>query len=557
MVDLATNIVKILKSVGVDTVFTVSAESLFPILRALVREGIRVVNAKFEPSACFMAVVYSRILSRPGVVMVTSGPGALGVALPTGLALVEGDPIVIIATVSMSDRGTAVHQFPSSDAQMLSFKPITKASFRISRDGDAGKILADAFSVALSGKPGPVYIEIPDHLLGEEAGEAIYYPVTVSRPEASGSDAADAADLLAEAEYPVIIAGRGAYLAGARDLLLRVAELLSAPIATTVMAKGLVPHDHVLYAGVAGGRAGNIAAYEAIRRADVVLAIGNRFSEIGSGRYSIEIRGRLIHVNIDPHDLGKAYKPHIAILSDAKDFLEKLLMELLKRRIKPKKGVAEDLKRLWQAESEELSKYYADTRGPLKPWEVIRAVRGVLKKNNTIFVADVGAHRIETYIMPVYEGERYITSTSYASMGLAVPGSVASSLAYPDKTVVAMVGDGGFLMTGLEVATAVQYNARPKILVFNDSSYRVLGIYEKVRYKSVTEALVKLPNIDYALLARSLGAEGIRISKREELESSLENALATDKAVVIDVIIDPFSVPIPLQRLYGLNLLTP
>jgi len=159
--------------------------------------------------------------------------------------------------------------------------------------------------------------------------------------------------------------------------------------------------------------------------------------------------------------------------------------------------------------------------------------------------------------MPIYEGERYITSTSYASMGLAVPGSVASSLAYPDKTVIAIVGDGGFLMTGLEVATAVQYNAKPKILVFNDSSYRVLGIYEKVKYKSVTEALVKLPDIDYSLLANALGAEGIRVSKREELESSLENALAIDKAVVIDVIIDPFSVPIPLQRLYGLNLLAP
>jgi acetolactate synthase-1/2/3 large subunit len=544
-----------LKSVGIDTVFTVPAESLLPLLRALIREGIKVVNAKFEPSAGFMAVAYSRVTLKPGVVIVTSGPGALGVSLPTGLAFIEGDPIIIITTIAMSDRGTAAHQFPSDNAQLLSFKPITKASFRISETGKLGSLITKAFSLALSGKPGPVYIEIPDHLLRESLKEEARYSITISKPEASRSIVEAVADLLIEAEYPVIIAGRGVYLAGARDLLLKVADLLSAPIATTVMAKGLVPHNNPLYAGVAAGKAGNMVAYEVIRRADVVLAIGNRFSELGSGRYSIEINGKLIHVNIDSYDLGRAYKPYIGILSDARNFLEELLKELLKRKAKPRKDVVEDLRRLWQAESEELNAFYTDVRGLLKPWEVIRAVRNALKKNNTIFITDVGAHRFETFIMPIYEGERYITTTSYASMGLAIPGSIAASLAYPDRTVVALVGDGGFLMTGMEIATAVQYNAKPKIIVFNDSSYRSLSIYEKVRYNNITEALTRLPNINYALLASSFGAEGIRLAVRQELESSLENILTKDNIVVVDVIIDSTSVPIPLQRLYGLHRL--
>ncbi|WP_054842647.1 thiamine pyrophosphate-dependent enzyme [Vulcanisaeta distributa] len=155
--------------------------------------------------------------------------------------------------------------------------------------------------------------------------------------------------------------------------------------------------------------------------------------------------------------------------------------------------------------------------------------------------------------MPIYEGESYITSTSYVSMGgLAVPGAVAASIIYPDRDVVALVGDGGFLMSGLEVSTAVQYGAKPRIIVFNDSAYRVLGVYERVRFGGITETLVKLPNIDFALLAQSLGAEGITITRREDLKPLLADALNSDKAVVVDVHIDPpNAVPIPYQRLYG------
>ncbi|WP_054844583.1 thiamine pyrophosphate-dependent enzyme [Vulcanisaeta souniana] len=155
--------------------------------------------------------------------------------------------------------------------------------------------------------------------------------------------------------------------------------------------------------------------------------------------------------------------------------------------------------------------------------------------------------------MPVYDGESYITSTSYVSMGLAVPGAVATSIIYPDRDVVALVGDGGFLMTGLEVSTAVQYGAKPRIVVFNDSIYRVLGVYERIRFGGVTEALVRLPRIDFALLAKSLGAEGITITRREDLKPLLMDALDSDRAVVVDVHVDPSAVPIPYQRLYNLR----
>ena len=176
-------------------------------------------------------------------------------------------------------------------------------------------------------------------------------------------------------------------------------------------------------------------------------------------------------------------------------------------------------------------------------------------RKNTVFIGDVGAHRIESFLMPIYEGERYITTTSYVSMGLAVPGAVVSSIMYPDRDVVGLVGDGGFLMTGLEGSTAVQYGAKPKIVVFNDSAYRVLGVYEKVRFGGVTDELVRLPQVNFAMLAESLGAKGVVVNDRSELMSALEEALNTDKACVVDVHIDQKAIPIPYQRLYGINAL--
>jgi len=554
--NLSEYIADVLKSLGVEMIFTVSAESILPLLRSLLNKDIKIINSVFEPSAGFMALVYSRVRRKPGIIVTTSGPGALGSISPVAQALVEGDPILIISTVAFSKRGTAMHQFPDMNAQLSSFRSLTKASFRINKVNEVKEVLTKAFNIMLSGKPGPVYIEIPDHLLTESIDEKdIYVSTSVVKPEASISDVRKVAELLAEAEYPVILAGRGVYLSSAKELLINIAEMLSAPITVSIMAKGLISPEHKLYAGVAAGKAGNLVAYEIIKKADVILAVGNRFSEMGTGRYSLEINGKLIHINIDPYDLGRAFKPYLSILADAKDFLEKLRNELSKMKLRSRDYILRELSDLWENERKEINSYYSEERlkGLIKPWEVVKAVREVSRKGESIFIGDIGAHRIETFLMDIYENELYITSTSYVSMGLAVPGSVAASIACPDKDVVAMVGDGGFLMTGLEIATAVRYRSKPKVVVFNDSSYRVLSIYEKVRYKNVSEPLTKLPYIDFSLLANSLGAKGVRIVDRKELRRSLEEAFTLNEPVVIDINIDPKAVPIPFQRLYKIS----
>ncbi len=544
----------ILAKYNVDYAFTVPAEGILPILRGLLDVGIRVINARFEPSAGFMAIAYSRALLKPAIVIATAGPGILGLTSPIAQAYIEGDPLVVISISINDERGTAMHQFPRIDAQLNVAKPITKASLTIRSGDDVYQVMAKAFSIALSGKPGPVYVEVPSMLLSSEVNVGGGVGYVVERPEPKPEAVDEAADLLANAEYPVIIVGRGVYQSGACGLAVKLAEMLDAPIATTVMAKGTIPPSHRLYAGVAAGRAGNLVAYEVLRRSDVILAVGNRFSEIGTGRYSLEIRGKLIHVNVDDYDLGRAYKPYLAILSDAGAFLRALISKLSKMNIRRRDYVYRDLKELWALEERELSEYSKEASGPIKPWEVVRAVRDVLGRGRErVFIGDVGAHRIETFIMPIYEGERYITTTSYVSMGLAVPGAVAISVVKPDYESIAFVGDGGFLMTGLEVSTAVQYGAKPKVIVFNDSSYRVLGIYEKVRYGKYTDSLVKLSSVDFAALAKSLGADGFVIRDRGELRDLLMEALQSDRPTVVDVRVDPSSVPIPYQRLYGIK----
>ncbi|ABW01816.1 thiamine pyrophosphate protein central region [Caldivirga maquilingensis IC-167] len=535
-------------------VFTVAAENILGLLRSLINRGGFIINSKFEPSAGFMALVSSRLLLKPSTLIVTAGPGIFGALSPIAEAFIEGDPLIVIATSIIGGKGTRMHQI-RDDTQLNTLSNVVKASLRVSNPSNVTEVLTKAYRIATSGKPGPVYIDIPSDLMDlDTTGERKdVNPVTGETVAINNDAVKEAANLLSNAELPVLLLGRGVILSGAKDLAIKLAELLNAPITTTIMAKGLISPNHPLYAGVAAGKAGNMTAYEIIKKADVVLAIGNRFSEIGTGRYSLEIRGKLIHVNIDEYDLGRAYEPYLRIRADAKEFLLMLINVLKGMSIRRRGGVINELRELWSIENRELNSYYEKATGLIKPWEVIRAVRDVFNKGGSIFIGDVGAHRIESFLMPINENEHYVTSTSYVSMGLAVPGAVAASIIYRDRDVVALVGDGGFLMTGLEVATAVQYGVKPKIIVFNDSAYRVLRIYEKVRFSNATESLIKLPSIDFNLLAESLGAEGLRITRREELRPLLNEALNSDKATIVDVHIDPNTIPIPYQRLYGLN----
>lgn len=252
-------------------VFTVAAENILGLLRSLIdRGGGFVVNSRFEPSAGFMALVSSRLLLRPGLLVLTAGPGVFGALSPIAEAFVEGDPLIVIAPSVVGGRGgTHMHQL-RGDAQFNALNGVVKASFRLSGVGGISETLIKAYRVAVSGKPGPVYVEVPLSVLDSEIEVT---PVDISgvgieRPMADDSVVREIAKILADAELPVLLLGRGVLLSGAKELAIKVAEVLNAPpVATTIMAKGLVsPPNHPLYAGVAAGKAGNMVAYEVIKR---------------------------------------------------------------------------------------------------------------------------------------------------------------------------------------------------------------------------------------------------------------------------------------------------
>jgi acetolactate synthase-1/2/3 large subunit len=538
---------------GIESVYTVAAENIFPLLKSCLKKGIKIINAKLELGAAFMALTLSRIQGKPAVLIVTSGAGLIGSLSPIAEAMIEGDPLVVIATIPPRNAKTShMHQLVEYDDQKKIIMPITKAQHRIERPDQIPLKMARAFAEAASGKPGPVYVEIPFDMLDKTGAFNEYKKVPRTIPRLDAESVSRAAQLLVSAELPVILAGRGVYLSDAKEELIALAELIRAPLATTIMSKGLVPFHHPLHVGVAAGRAGNSTAQAILDRSDLVLAVGNRFSELGTGRYSLKFAGRLVHVNIDPKDIGRTFKPDLGIVSDAKEFLMALLSELGHRECRRRKGIESLIANSWRRERKELgNSKEARSRRMIESYDVVDAIRE-LADDDALIIGDVGAHRIETFLMPVPVPGSYITTTSYISMGMAVPGAVAAAINCPERQVFGIVGDGGFLMTGLEVATAVSCHARPIIVVFNDSSYRVLRIYEGVKYHTVTKPLYELPRTDFAALATALGAKGLKINKKRDLLPVLKEATHFKEGpVVVDIAINPHGIPLPFQRLYG------
>ncbi len=546
-------IVESLNREDVEYYFTVFAEHTLGLSISIEKAGRpKSINAAYEPGVGFMSISYSRVSGKVGVDILTGGPGVLGAVNPIAMAYVEGDPLVVIATTPPRNIAykNCLHAFPNEYDQLGVFKTITKRQFKVSSASHVPNMISKAFNTALSGRPGPVYVEMPADIFDENLDEFKYLKLPIPRTTPSDTVVSEVLKAIQNSETPVILAGRGVTISGAESELLAVAELFDVPICTTVMGKGVIPPTHPLYGGVAAGNLGDSVAEELLSNADLVLALGVRFSQMGTGRYSMKIGGSLIHVNISSDEFGRVFKPTLAIEADVREFLSKLLLVARAECVKKvSRNTGERLSRLWTSARALEAAEQVPSGELIESWEVVKLLREVLDED-TIFTCDVGAHRIETFTMPIYKPRTYVITTSYVSMGMGVPSAIGAQLARRDVRVVGLVGDGGFLMTGLEVATGVRYNLPVIIFVFNDSAYRVLRIYEKVSYGS--ELTYKLPSVNYSELAKSLGAYGIRIERRDELKEGVDKALslAKDRPVVVDVLVNPNSIPLPMRRLY-------
>ncbi|MDW8045123.1 MAG: thiamine pyrophosphate-binding protein, partial [Nitrososphaerota archaeon] len=362
---------------NVEHYFMVNAERIIGLNVSSELSGrLRSINATFEPGAGFMGLVYARVTGKVGVNMFVGGPGVLGAVSPITMAYIESDPLVVITVTPPRNIAykNAHHALFYDSDQLNVFRSITKKQFKVTCVTQLPHIISRAFYEALSNRPGPVYIEIPADVLEEDLSEFNYVKLNLSKITPLDSEVNEVLKILKGAEKPVILAGRGVTIANAESELLTLAELLDIPICTTIMGKGIVSPKHPLYGGLAAGKLGDDVANELISKADVVLAIGVRFSELGVGRYSMRISGKLIHVLVSSEEIGRVFKPDLAIVADAKEFLNKLLKLIDEEKIIIKRGSKELLNSLWIKYAEEYQERSIET-DLIDPSDIVKVLR--------------------------------------------------------------------------------------------------------------------------------------------------------------------------------------
>ncbi len=530
-----------LKAEGVKFVFGVIGSSILDFLDVIYRSPeIRYVRTQHEQAAAFMADGYARITGEPGVCTATCGPGATNMMSGIAGAFHDSSPVVtILGDIHTSHYGKGSSNFHEIDQENL-FRPITKFSKRIEQVERIGEFMRMAFRIAQSGRKGPVYLGIPrniqkEKIPGDTWPRERYRSESVVRGDAESIDRA--CELLLRAQSPVVLVGSGVRWARAERTVLELAELMGIPIA--VSHKGLVTEDHPWSVGPIG-MVGYPVAMDCVSHADLILALGCTFNQVTTASYTDRIipsNVKIIQVDLDPTEFGKNFPMELGIIGDVRAVLQDMIEKL--RPEDPKRQNDERLQNLLQAkaqwEERLLSEGAVSDAVPINRLRLMRDLNTVLGKE-AILAAESGAtHGWFYYGYKAYSP--ILEPGDLSCMGSGWCMAMAAKLAYPDRAVVSVTGDGAFMMTLNELATAVD-NKIPLVVVVPHNS-----VYGNVRRKQIEHfggrfagSELYIPNL--AEVAESFGAYGERVEKPAEIIPALERALASDKPAVLDVIVD-------------------
>jgi acetolactate synthase-1/2/3 large subunit len=522
------------------------------------QDRIKTISVHHEAVAAFMADAYFRVARRPVATYTSCGPGSANIVVAVAAAFADSSAMLNITgnvPTSQWNRGPfqeTGRYFQGDFVNVL--RPYVKRSFQPTRAEMLPLALRQAFALMTNGRPGPVHVDVPLNVFVEPVDDAAAaredWPEARWTPPAGDPQAiAAAARLLAEAERPVIVAGHGVELSGAEGPLRAYADALRIPVATTPFGKGVFDARHPLSLGVTG-RNGPYMANAACRNADVILALGTRFDDRATSAwlpgftYSIPPT-RLIHVDIDSSEIGRNFQPAIGIIADARLTLEQLLAH---RGERPRERGAW-LERIagWRAKWEEATRPpRASDAVPMRPERVVADLRRVVPEDGIVLV-DVGAHH--NWMVAEYEAwasRTLIQTWGYASMGFGVAGPLGAKLAAPDRPVVTVCGDGGFVMNASAVLTAVEYDLPAVWLVWNNGGFSVIRDQQLGYFGAGRELATmfrgkdgKPFSADYAAMARAMGAEGAIVEKPADLAGQLEAAIASNRPTVLDVRVDP------------------
>lgn len=500
-------------------------------------EQIQPVLVAHECGAAFMADAVSRTGNSIGTLAIVPAAGVTHAASGIGEAGLDGIPMLIISGGIHSESGRR-YQLHDIDQHAL-LKPIVKASFRILRHAEVIPTFYEAYRIATSGEPGPVFIELPYNIgnfLGDVDGLLEYQAESDTGTAPEVAAVRRAAQLLVDAGQPGLFVGWGAV--DVQPQLIELAELLGAPVCTTLQGLSAFPANHPLHTGMGFGAYAVPAAENAFARCDCLLAIGTRFSEIPTGSYSMPVPEQLIHVDINPQVFNANYPANVTLAGDARQVIPALLAEVRALQPTPRSSVLpEQIARDKAAYLQSWLQH--DSKGRVNPAHFCQELRRQLA-DDAILVADDGNHTfLLAELMPIHVGRGFISPSDFNAMGYCVPATIGAKLANPDRQVVGIVGDGALRMTGLETVTASSLELGVPLFVFNDGELSQIAQAQEVPYNRKTCTVLKPLNI--AALAEATGAAFVRIDGNEDCATGIAEALrlaSTNQPVLVDVQID-------------------
>jgi acetolactate synthase-1/2/3 large subunit len=536
-------LIKSLEMEGTEVMFGLPGGAILPVYDPLIDSSIRHILVRHEQGAGHMAEGYAHATGRPGVAMVTSGPAATNIVTPLCDAYMDSVPIVVITgQVPYAVIGTDA--FQECDTVGITM-PVTKHNWLVTDAQEIPRVVREAFHVATTGRPGPVLVDVPKDVSNQLM--SWYWPDGVDLPgykptlKGHPKQIKDAARLMGDAERPVIYAGGGILKARAAEALRELVELTGFPVVTTLMARGAFPDDHELCLGMPGMH-GNYTAVTSMQQADLLVALGSRFDDRVTGKVSAFAAGaKVIHVDIDPAELGKVRRPDVPIVGDCRLVIEEMVKAVRADRAKRAWPSLEP----WHARLREWQERYPlhyeqHDDGPLKPQFCIDMLRDHTP-DDTIVVSGVGQHQMWTSQRWTFNHPyTWVNSGGLGTMGFAVPASIGAKVGKPERTVWAVDGDGCFQMTAQELVTASAERIPVKVAILNNAYLGMVRQWQELFYEERYSEVYLSPDLpDYVKWAEAMGCVGFRVDVPEDVVPTIEKANEIDdRPVVIDFRVD-------------------
>jgi len=536
-------LIKSLEMEGTEVMFGLPGGAILPVYDPLIDSSIRHILVRHEQGAGHMAEGYAQATGRPGVAMVTSGPAATNIVTPLCNAYMDSIPLVVV-TGQVPYAAIGSDAFQECDTTGITM-PVTKHNWLITDAEDIPRVVREAFHVATTGRPGPVLIDVPKDISNQEM--SWYWPDSVDmpgyKPTVRGHPkmVKDAAKLITQARRPVIYAGGGILKARAAEALRELAELTGIPVVTTLMARGAFPDDHPLCLGMPGMH-GNYTAVTSMQQSDLLIALGSRFDDRVTGKVgAFAPEAKIIHVDVDPAELGKVRRADVPIVGDCRQVIEEMVKAVRSEQTKhPKPDLTEwhDLLNEWKRDFP--LHYDQQEGGPVKPQYCVEMLRDHTP-DDTIVVAGVGQHQMWTSQLWKFNSPyTFINSGGLGTMGFAVPAAIGAKVGKPERMVWAVDGDGCFQMTAQEIVTASAERIPVKIAILNNAYLGMVRQWQELFYEERYSEVYLSPDLpDYVKWAEAMGGVGMRVDTPEDVVPTIEKANEIDdRPVVVDFRVD-------------------